>query len=198
MPNWCYSEYAFTGPKIALEDLHEKINRYTSKPRYDGSEVKHYCFGRFWLSNIVGGFGLDPEQERCRGEVFDINLTDEALFVSTETAWSPMPTMWENILEKHYADDNGVPYVSFVFAAEEPGMCIYVNTDTEHWFFREKYLLSDNNKIQEYVNADEVAEICDWLRVTYHLEGENLEELVTAYNAKGPKDHLFLHEFISE
>lgn len=189
MPNWCYSQFAFTGKKESIFDLFDKIEKFTSQPRYDGSEPGPYQFGNKWLGNIVGGFGGDPDVTKCRGEIVDFDLKDDVLFVTTETAWVPMLDMWEDIILDKYPD------VSFVFTAEESGMGIYVNTDTEHRFFKEKYLIDNGDDLCEYFGVDEVDKACNLLREKYGCEGETIEELVDWYNNKKGECEICLYEF---
>jgi hypothetical protein len=50
-----------------------------------------------------------------------------------ETAWSPLPEVYEKFAEKYG--------LSFVYIAEECGCEIYVNTDVEGRFFTDRYIL---------------------------------------------------------
>lgn len=49
----------------------------------------------------------------------------DCLFLSTETAWAPMPEMWDAIFEKHFRAENETILISYVFLSEEPGCDLY-------------------------------------------------------------------------
>ena len=121
MPNWCSTTFSFyhNGTKegeAALADLHDKIEEYTKEP----SRVKN-GFGPKWLGNVADGFGIDWNTVECRGEIIDITDVENdsgrrAFRVYTETAWGPMPDMWEKIIGQRYQDQ-----IMFEYIAEEPG-----------------------------------------------------------------------------
>lgn len=194
MPNWCYTQYAVTGEQKSLKDFYNKIVLYTSKPRWDDSPVEPYQFGKNWLGNILTGFGIG-NMEGCRGEILSVYLTDEALFFDTETAWCPSPEVISGIISENYSDDSGVPKLYYYYLSEEPGWGLFINTDTEHRFFKTVYLLDDGDNICEYIDADEIDEFCDRFRDEYGLIGNTPEELVAAYNAREPENELWLYHF---
>lgn len=176
MPNWCSSEFAFKGDKQELKDFHKKLN-YLSSPE-NTNQVEN-GFGTNWLGNIVHGFGFDWEKISCRGtlhlpdEGFDPEK-DDYLLIETETAWVPLPEMWEIILEKFY------PNISFVFNSIEEGCGIYINTDVEHTIFPEQYYLS----VYDPINDEYEEEFC-----------ESKEELEGYIKKLKATDEYNVHEF---
>ena len=127
MPNWCYTQMIFHGEKEEIDDLHNKIEEWTSK-NYQEND-----FGPTWLGNVLHGAGLGHridsggDQLRCRGDITyfgDVETfkdSNEATFnLDTETAWCPMVLMWNEII-----DTLGYKTVGFSYCAEEPGCEIY-------------------------------------------------------------------------
>lgn len=197
MPNYCYNQYAFQGKKEDLLDLYERIEKYISKPRWDDRPVKSTSYGAKWLGNICLGFGLDPDEQPCRGELCDVSLEENYLYLCCETAWSPNPEMWEAILENGYTDENGIQRIWFDMTIEEAESETFINTDDKHKIFKELYLLDDGDNICRYVNADEVEEACQWLRDEFGCEGDTLEDLVKNYNeSHEEEEEISLHEFL--
>ena len=196
MPNWCSTTYAFFGDPDAVRDFHKKIELYTSKLRWDDSPREPLTFRWNWLGNIVTGFGLDPDKVYCRGEISAVTPYDDHILVATETAWSPMNDVWDEIIAKHYKGNR----LQYVYIAEEPGCDIFINTDDSGIFFSEKYLLDDGDGVYEYFSADEEEEMCDWLRTKFNCTGNTPAELVKSYNEiYEPQDkYMSLHIFQPE
>ena len=171
MPNWCSTTFSFyhNGTKegeAALADLHDKIEEYTKEP----SRVKN-GFGPKWLGNVADGFGIDWNTVECRGEIIDITDVENdggyrAFRVYTETAWGPMPDMWEEIIGQRYQDQ-----IMFEYIAEEPGNGVFINTDCEGIFFPDRYRAEkedDDEFYEEYFTSDE--ELEKFLKEKYGIE----------------------------
>jgi len=134
MPNWCSNKYAFytnDENKDELQRLHEKLSTIIETP----SEVKN-GFDPGWLGEVAIKHGLDWEKISCRGsiEYLDDYDPDSNFFtLDSETAWAPTNELWAAVIAQYEG-------VAFVYIAEEPGMGIFTNTDTEGIFFTERYL----------------------------------------------------------
>ena len=176
MPNWCSTTFSFyhNGTKegeAALADLHDKIEEYTKEP----SRVKN-GFGPKWLGNVADGFGIDWNTVECRGEIIDITDVENdsgrrAFRVYTETAWGPMPDMWEKIIGQRYQDQ-----IMFEYIAEEPGNGVFINTDREGIFFPDRYRagIEDGEEFyEEYFTSDE--ELEKFLKEKYGIEEPTLD-----------------------
>ena len=176
MPNWCSTTFSFyhNGTKegeAALADLHDKIEEYTKEP----SRVKN-GFGPKWLGNVADGFGIDWETVECRGEIIDITDVKNdggyrAFRVYTETAWGPMPDMWEEIIGQRYQDQ-----IMFEYIAEEPGNGVFINTDREGIFFPDRYRagIEDGEEFyEEYFTSDE--ELEKFLKEKYGIKEPTLD-----------------------
>lgn len=133
MPNWCTTSYIFRGNENEIKDFYSKIKLFISEERIPNG------FGNFWLGNIVNGFGFHymDKEIPCRGLIDYFPEPEDTdpckLEISTETAWCPMPEMWDKIIEKYY------PSISYVFISEEPSMGIYVNTDIDGYDFSTRF-----------------------------------------------------------
>lgn len=142
MPNWCYTNFV-----LYSENEEQLCNLFNAIHEVVNSSVSRVSngFGPAWLGNIVDYHGLDPHTEHCRGaivsmsEAVEVKNHNEKTFwyfnTAQETAWAPTPEMWDKILKQTYPD------VQFEYCAEEPGMGLYVNTDTEGGFITDRYLL---------------------------------------------------------
>ena len=110
MPNWCYSDYAFTGNVDEIPNFHDKLISLTSK------ECVPSGFGNSWLGNIVDGFGFNYNEIPCRGEVDYISDIGECcdeneFYITVHTAWEYKNEMWDKIIAKYY------PSIEYVFRA---------------------------------------------------------------------------------
>ena len=191
MPNWCSSCYCFDGPPVLIDHFEEHIIEFTSTTRVKNG------FGNNWLGNIVDGFGIDWEKVHCRGEMSFICKDEDGLFVDTFTAWVPMPEMWDAIIEKHYSDTSGRPLINYVYISEEPGCCLYINTDDTGEIFRSRYILDDFEEDVSYYSADETEILISELNGYLKEEGLHITDITEAesavdkYNELSEKQLLF-------
>lgn len=159
MPNWCMTRIIFHGNKSEIEDLHSKIEEWTS------NNLMANGFGPNWLGNILVGAGLgdriDSEKDnrlRCRGSLeymgdVTVESEDDAYFaIDTDTAWDPMVRMWDEVFKAI-----GYKTIGYSFQAEEPGMCLYLTYDPYGDFTGEKYyidiFLEGDDKLNEKLTA---------------------------------------------
>ena len=145
MPNWCWTNYVFHGPKEQVDIFKNTLFKAIEKHPIENG------FGDNWLGNVLSVIGIDEDtimscgnrdEYYCRGsfdvvdEVIycsdpnDINSTLLSdLYVDTETAWDPMPNVWDRVIEKY-----GLDQVGYSFRSEEEGMMEFLvhNYDHEH------------------------------------------------------------------
>lgn len=155
MPNWCHTSYTFyTDTEKGREQLADFYNKLTASV-----SGKHLCivksdFGDKWLGNVINAFTpqyltTTPDNVKCtyenknisfRGSVVDIDDNNETDFsLSTETAWEPMPEMWNMIIEAcGYTD------VKYVYEAEESCNGLFVTNDKEGRYYDDKYYVEIN------------------------------------------------------
>jgi len=91
-----------------------------------------------WLTNVATWHGIGWEQVSCRGRIeymSEYKQGDIFFTVDTETAWGPTDELWQAVIAKYEG-------ISFVYIAEEPGMGVFINTDTEGIFFTEKFMIN--------------------------------------------------------
>ena len=136
MSNWCITDYSFNGQKEEVESFHARLEEILTK-----SPVMENDFGSSWLGNIVADYGFDWSAGNCRGSVEYIGPIEDnddiySFILTTETAWEPMPKMWDEILKKEY------PSITYVLFAIEEGTDLYVNTDIQGKYFPNRYLLN--------------------------------------------------------
>lgn len=134
MANWCYTDFTFTGKEEEVRDFCNKIKSFISKERVQNG------FGNDWLGNIVDGFGFNWNKIDCRGRALSVTevekyLSEAKFSVNVMTTWRPMIKMWDKIIEKYY------PSVKYVFIAEEPGNEVFINTDEEGTFYKDRFCL---------------------------------------------------------
>lgn len=129
MPNWCFTQYVFSGPQKELERLERNITKWMEKNAVPNG------FGKDWLGNIVAGAGFDYEKVPCRGMISNLYMISDRdsrtsrLYIDTETAWCPTNEMWDLVIQKY------APHTSYLYYAEEPGCGIYETND----IFRAKF-----------------------------------------------------------
>lgn len=189
MPNWCSTTYKFyadseTG-KHQLKEFHAVLETAISE---NPSHTISTSFGDSWLGYVIQEFCpehicYENDNITChyknqyipfRGNISSSDeYENDVVTFSTETAWRPMPEMWDMILEsKGYTD------IKYVYEAEEDGNCLYINTDKEKRFFTDKYYAEINfpdelSYCSEYCE-DEV-ELLEWLN-------NIIEEMKKAYS----------------
>lgn len=135
MPNWCYNQTVFYGNKEKLKEIGEKLYK-DFKKSLDKREDYN-------IINVLNAFGCPlnrfygPNANLCvRAYVVDVYFqTSGELIISYESAWNPCYEVIDYVLKEYQPD------IKQVTESEECSECIYVNTDKEGLFFKEKYYL---------------------------------------------------------
>lgn len=149
MPNWCWTNIIFHGHKNELQDLRSHIEKWTSE------NLELNGFGTNWLGNIVYGAGLGDRIDngqnnriRCRGslvymsEVLVYTDEDSELMIRTETAWTPMVRMWDEIF-----NIMGYKTIGFSFQSEEESMSEFLVYDPYGDFEDNRYEQVDKSDV---------------------------------------------------
>ena len=142
-------------------------------------------FGKTWLGNLVTALGGDWNGIYCRGEWFDLDIDEygNSISFSIESAWNYPYEVFDFLHEK-------CPGIDLYFRSEEPGMQIYVTNDVDGIFFPDRYILSNNDEIDYYVDG-ELEEFLNDLSEIVGTPIINIEEAWSAvceYNADREDD----------
>lgn len=169
MPNWCSTDITFYSSnenKEQLKKLYNNIKQIINSP----SEIKN-GFGNSWLGNIIHKHGLDWEKIDCRGSIGFLDEFNGNYFrIQQEDAWGPNIDMWKDIINKEYTD------IELVYAAEEPGCELYINSDVDSIFYDEFYKIDGYlPKVESFTNTDDY--ISEYLRDAGEVQGL-IEEIV--------------------
>ena len=97
MPNWGSTAYAIEGDAKEIKSLYKLM-----KSLQDRKEPSvENGFGTTWLGCLVDALGKDWHNVRCRGSWGCLELEDDVLKFSTETAWSPCNWTFDLVMEKY-------------------------------------------------------------------------------------------------
>lgn len=85
MPNWCSSSYVIEGDKKEVKKLYGIMHGLEKRKT---PAVKN-GFGTAWLGCLVNALGADWNKVYCRGDWSNLEMEQDTLKFSTETAWGP-------------------------------------------------------------------------------------------------------------
>lgn len=123
MPNWCSTSIKFRGEPEAVKTLYDFVNNDAANDRVEEKSD----FGTRWLGNYLIRAGFDYKSHRCRGSLDYLgNLCDNSFTIETETAWGPMLSMWQAIIDKI------APGGKIEYSATELGCQLYWTNDPAH------------------------------------------------------------------
>lgn len=124
MANICCDDVIFytEGNPEGLYDLWEDLETYIIL-----NEEPDLC----WIGNLFFRKKIESNGISLRGNISYIEWNDTYIFLSLETAWTPLYEAYQAIATAYH--------VSFVMQSIEPGERIYYNTDTSHLFFPDRY-----------------------------------------------------------
>lgn len=158
MPNWCNTLITFKTVDSsqqsynAIKSLYDNINKYLESNK----DISLYPndFHNGWLGNQILEYELGSVKDnnfiheyQCRGCIENIDneiefINDSYHFsISQYTAWIPMVKMWQEIIMRHYVDNNGNSYIQIYYQAEEPGCSLYWTNDNKGYYYPELYTL---------------------------------------------------------
>lgn len=187
MPNWCSTRYAFYATDKEHQD---ELYRFC-----DVVESVKNDFGKRWLGNVCTAFGINYKDVSCRGDIDCIYEDEDYIIIDTDTAWEPMPEMWDIILNKHF------PHLKYAYYAEEPYMNIYVKHD-DIGYFTEKFVFDGySNDVGERISLDTEEELVYYANQIFSkMYGSEfvVPEEVYAFseelNSQGGDAYLNIHE----
>ena len=120
--------------------------------------------------------------------------------VDVETAWEPHMAMFYKIIREKYNDA-----IQMVYMAEECGSDLYVNSDKEGIYFRERYMVDcchNGEYLKEYFES--YPEAIDWIRSEYGIDTDKFDSIqeveakVEAVNSFDDGDFFNFHRFETE
>jgi hypothetical protein len=126
--NWCQNSIAFTqsdGGSDLLEAFFADIQKY--KDFIDPETGKR----SEWIGHWFREKRINTDKLYVRGFLYECELFDDYVFVQMETAWSPLPEIWDIMAETY-----GLEYV---YISEEAGYEVFVNTDSDGRFFTTRF-----------------------------------------------------------
>jgi hypothetical protein len=123
MANWASNSIAFyqeDGGNALLQAFYADVQKYVES-------------GDDWVGHMLESNRVNTDEMYTRGFFQCCVLNSDHVRVDMETAWGPLPEVWDKMAEKY-----GLAYV---YISEECGMSVYVNTDVSGRFFCDRYLL---------------------------------------------------------
>lgn len=189
MANWCDTNISIRSKdKKAMEQFYQKLQEWTSVNYIDNG------FGLKWLGNVVGNSGIGKFDSNgnstipCRGSITSMYLSDskQEIYISTDTAWNPMPEMWLRLIEIYLPND-----VEFIYSAEEPGCEIFATNDPDlignyhidSWDELEKY--------EEYCASEET--VVGILQELLNTKESKLENLLDEFDESDFSECMSIH-----
>lgn len=193
MPNWCSNTIVFYPVKendlIAQGTLMNLYLRLVSwMPKIRDENPSHWCPICTVIEKVIGW-----DHNVGRGGLEDVTITDDGkLFIYCETAWSPAEEFARTILD--FLDPKKF---NMHYLAEEPGMGIYINTDTTKKIFPDwcivNWCAEDGNDdtqyfgVGDFLNFQGLIEELTGLKYStadeYH---DHTEEITDAFMKKHP------------
>lgn len=143
MPNWAYTQYLAVGDKSQLQKLHSIMDELEGMK---APGLHENGFGPTWLGNLVIKLGGDWNKVYCRGSWDNLQLTDDCIMFSVESAWGELNEV------RHFIEEK-VSGIKLYYQTEESGMCIYQTNDDTGTYFPERYYLWIEDGESEYYRS---------------------------------------------
>jgi hypothetical protein len=143
MPNWCFNETIFYGNEDKIKEVYQKLKDTTNLVGLRTEVIDHFNY-------LLEALGVSNDDEfYVRGHIIHFELKtfkndDLTLYIQYETAWNPVCETLDEVLEKY------APTLKQVTLADESGMGVYINTDTDHKYFTERYWLDISDENDNY------------------------------------------------
>jgi len=131
MPNWCSNSIAFyqeDGGNAMIEAFYADIQKYQNYNDPETGKVSD------WVGHWLQSNRINTDNLYTRGFFSNCELNGDYVRVDMETAWAPLPEVWDLMAEKYE--------LVYVYISEESGCEVYVNTDSEGRFFTTRYMLN--------------------------------------------------------
>lgn len=137
MSHCAYTQYIAVGDAAQLNELHDLMLHLASSSKNPND-----------LSDLLEALGGDKSNIRCRGEWFDLFLSNGKLSFNVETPWDE-PDEVRHLIEKK------LPDLKLYYITEEPTCDIFTTNDTNGEYFPERYYLWIEDADTEYYRTFE-------------------------------------------
>ena len=152
MPNWSYNRISFYQEDNGNDMLHAFFADIQKYQDYKDPETgKHSS----WVGHYLQSKRINADNLYSRGFFVSCELHDDHVEIEMETAWAPLPEIWELIAQQYE--------LSFVYISEEPGCEVYVNTDDGR-FFTTRYMINSFDVDYLELDAETLSEYGERLR----------------------------------
>jgi hypothetical protein len=189
MANTCFTCYTITADDAAdFQQLSKILRIFWNRTQ----SVIETDWSPHWLGNLVADFGGDWQKVYCRGEVCDLDLGNDKIWLTTETAWSAMNEVFEFIKEK-------LPSLHIVWQAEEFG-CGYWTTNDEDKAQDKYYLYVDDSEhdkwnSEPYFTGEEEQRLIQSVNIIAGSNYTTVEECLNSENQEKGGYEIYVCEY---
>jgi len=182
MPNWCTTNVMFYGNRDKVKKLYEDWDTAINVIA-EGDDG--------WLGRLLVYNGIDCNEVYCRGFVDTLELQEDGLYVISDDAVVPMLSFY-NLIAVIYG-------LQYVLTAEEPGLGLYLNTDTEGRYFPERYMLEIVLDDDEAYKGDKLIETLKELSDERYFDSfEPIAKALGPYGVQTEEDMEAFQDFMFE
>ena len=172
--------------KAELERLQTVVVKFGELARQSSPEDKksNGGFGPAWLGRILNAHGLEADRCSCNGCIAPIHRhnkpcvikhddSEYVLAIKTNDEYTTETEVWDLILMFY-------PHTHYVYACENWGEQIYINTDTTGKYFPEKYMVEVyGTELEEvaiqYCKTEQ--EVLKFATSIYNVEFDSIEDI---------------------
>lgn len=184
MCNWCSNRFVVHGDKGQLlrfyMDMTKAISAHPDFTPVDNSWKQQWVGNLFLQAGYSENEVRNSDEINCRGDVIEIGLEKDYVYIDDETAWGPNDGSMQKMLDEKY------PGLEMVFRCEEPGMGVFVNTDETGRFLPERYIVdiySENDDITS--DYDYARTATDVMEMLARAAGVPAEEIIAHVAKEG-------------
>lgn len=135
MTNWCNTKIGFICDETNIKELARLYHSLNVVGEM--INLRSYIPGVPWLGCVALAHGIDYSEIPCTGEIIEVgDYTDggTSFIIYTVTEWNSATKLWDEVIKQY----TGIRYVCVI---NNPGMELYINTDTDGICFPEKYIV---------------------------------------------------------
>lgn len=158
MSNICSTVIQFYGNESLLTNLFKKLS------------------SKMNLSDLAGKFDIEISPGERNGFIEYIDCEQRRVWQSDD--WLPHMEIWNKIIGRYYANENGERLVDFCYMAEEFGCGVYINTDTDGTYFpdlyRAEFCIGDKC---DTLYFESTMDLLDWFNEEFDTEIQSVADL---------------------